>query len=47
MTFPFTVSGSSNGKAATTANEKNDGGDRRKWMGIVEMTMGFLVIMVL
>ncbi|XP_016470926.1 non-specific lipid transfer protein GPI-anchored 14 [Nicotiana tabacum] len=41
------VSGSSNGKAATTANEKNDGGDRRKWMGIVEMTMGFLVIMVL
>ncbi|KAJ8574106.1 hypothetical protein K7X08_025911 [Anisodus acutangulus] len=42
------ISGNSNGKPASpSANDKNDGGDRRTWMGFMEMTMGLLVIMVL
>ncbi|XP_055819022.1 non-specific lipid transfer protein GPI-anchored 14-like [Solanum dulcamara] len=39
------VSGNSNGKPANAS--ANDGGDRRRWMGFMEMTMGFLVILVL
>ncbi|XP_060196752.1 non-specific lipid transfer protein GPI-anchored 14 [Lycium barbarum] len=42
------VSGNSNAKpASTVANDKSNGGDRRRWMGFMEMSMGFLVIMVL
>ncbi|KAF3615448.1 hypothetical protein FXO37_35501 [Capsicum annuum] len=42
------VSGNTSGKPANaSANEKNDGGNRRRWMGFMEMTMSFLVILVL
>ncbi|MCD7465017.1 hypothetical protein HAX54_000409 [Datura stramonium] len=49
ITAPSTpVSGNSSGKPANaSANDKNDGGDRRRWMGFMEMTMGTLVILVL
>ncbi|KAL3347264.1 hypothetical protein AABB24_021110, partial [Solanum stoloniferum] len=42
------VSGNSSGKPANSStNDKNDGGHKRRWMGVMEMTMGFLVILVL
>ncbi|KAL3379198.1 hypothetical protein AABB24_000088 [Solanum stoloniferum] len=42
------VSENSSGKPANSStNDKNDGGHRRRWMGFMEMTMGFLVILVL
>ncbi|CAN4114110.1 unnamed protein product [Withania somnifera] len=50
--FAKSAKGSSSAPSATASGKPsndsaNDGGDRRRWMGFMEMTMGVLVILVL